>query len=84
MSEDERELIDALAVANEDRARLRAAFADLRLRLDRALREQRETERWLRGLEHSHSWRLTRPLRGATAGYRSLARRLRERSGRRV
>jgi hypothetical protein len=47
MSE-ERELIDALAAANEDRAQLRAAVVDLRGQLEGARREQDETERWLR------------------------------------
>ena len=81
---DPRELVDALAVANEDRAMLRAALADANLRLTVAQREQREAERWLRSLEHSTSWKLTRPLRGAGATYRSLSRRLKTRSARRV
>lgn len=83
MSE-ERELIDALAAANEDRAQLRAAVVDLRGQLEGARREQGETERWLRSLEHSRSWRMTRPLRDAGATYRSLTLRLRARSDRRV
>jgi hypothetical protein len=83
MSE-ERQLIDALATANEDRARLRAAVVDLRGRLDGARREQGETERWLRSLERSRSWRITRPLRDGGATVRSLAQRLRARSSRRV
>ena len=83
MSE-ERELIDALAAANEDRAQLRAAVVDLRGQLEGARREQDETERWLRSLERSRSWRITRPLRDAGATWRSLAHRLRTRSGRRV
>jgi hypothetical protein len=82
MSE-ERELIDALATANEDRALLRAAVVDLRGRLEGARREQGETERWLRSLERSRSWRMTRPLRDAGATWRSLSQRLRAR-GRRV
>jgi len=81
---DARELVDALAVANEDRAMLRAALADANLRLTVAQREQRETERWLRNLEHSRSWKLTRPLRGAGATFRSLSRRLSARSQRKV
>ncbi len=80
----ERELIDALAVANEDRAQLRTAMVDLSAQLEGARHEQAETERWLRSLEHSRSWRMTRPLRDAGATCRSLARRLRTRSGRRV
>jgi hypothetical protein len=83
MSE-ERELIDALVAANDDRAHLRAAVVDLRGQLDGARREQDETERWLRSLEHSRSWRITRPLRDAGAYWRSFAHRLRTRSGRRV
>jgi hypothetical protein len=82
MSE-ERELIDALATANEDRALLRGAVVDLRGQLDAARREQGETERWLRSLERSRSWRMTRPLRDAGATWRSLSHRLRGR-GRRV
>ena len=83
MSE-ERELIDALAAANEDRAQLRAAVVDLRGQLEGSRREQDETERWLRSLERSRSWRITRPLRDAGTSWRSLAHRLRTRSGRRV
>jgi hypothetical protein len=83
MSE-ERELIDALAAANEDRAQLRVAVVDLRGQLEGARREQDETERWLRSLERSRSWRITRPLRDAGPSWRSLAHRLRTRSGRRV
>ena len=81
MSE-ERELIDALAAANEDRAQLRAAVVDLRGQLEGARRERDETERWLRSLERSMSWRITRPLRDMGATWRSLAHRLRTRSGR--
>jgi hypothetical protein len=83
MSE-ERELIDALARANEDRSQLRAAVVDLRGQLEGTRREQDETERWLRSLERSRSWRITRPLRNAGATWRSMAHRLRTRSGRRV
>ena len=83
MSE-ERELIEALAAANEDRVQLRAALVDLRGKLEGARREQDETERWLRSLEHSRSWRITRPLRDAGATCRSLMHRLRMRSGRRI
>ncbi len=78
----EHELIDALEVANQDRAMLRAALEDTNQRLTRAQREQSETERWLRALEHSSSWKLTRPLRDAGATYRSLSRRLKARSAR--
>ena len=75
MSE-ERELIDALAAANEDRAQLRAAVVDLRGQLEGTRREQDETERWLRSLERSRSWRVTRPLRNAGAAWRSSRTRL--------
>ena len=81
---DERELIEALSVANEDRAHLRAAVVDLRQQLEDARREQSETEHWLRSLERSSSWRLTRPLRDAGATCRALVHRLRARSDRRV
>jgi hypothetical protein len=83
MSE-ERQLIDALEAANEDRAQLRAAVVELRVQREGARREQEETERWLRSLESSRSWRITRPLRDTGATWRSLAHRLRTRSGRRV
>jgi len=81
---EERELIDALAEATEDRALLRVALADARRQLAAAQREQRETERWLRVLERSRSWKLTRPLRDAGAFYRWLAQRIKARSARRV
>lgn len=81
---EERHLIDALANANEDRVQLRTAVVDLRGQLEGTRRERDETERWLRSLEHSRSWRMTRPLRDAGATWRALARRLRTRSGRRV
>jgi hypothetical protein len=81
---DERQLIDALAEANDDRAQLRAVVVDLRGRLEGLRREQDETERWLRSLERSRSWRITRPLRDAGATWRSMSHRLRNRSGRRI
>ena len=74
MSED-RELIEALEVANEDRSRLRQALSETRGQLASAQREQRNAERLLRGLEDSRSWKLTRPLRDAGAAIRSLAQR---------
>jgi hypothetical protein len=79
-----RELLDALRLANEDRAQLRTALEDANRRRQRAEREKGETERWLRHLERSRSWRLTRPLRDAVSGYRSLKLRVRSRSQRRV
>ena len=83
MSEDE-ELVEALAIANEDRARLRAALERAKRERAAAIREQRETERWLRILERSRSWRLTRPLRSAGAALRALSRRMRSRANGRV
>jgi hypothetical protein len=80
----ERELIDALAEATEDRALLRVALADARRQLAATQREQRETERWLRVLEHSRSWKVTRPLRDAGATFRWLVQRIKTRSARRV
>jgi len=79
---DDEELVEALAIANEDRAQLRAALEKANREKAKAGREQRETERRLRQLESSRSWRLTRPLREAGAGLRSLARRMSARSRR--
>jgi hypothetical protein len=81
---DERELVEALAVANEDRALLRTALAEANRERSKAQNEQRETERWLRQLERSRSWKLTRPVRGTGAAIRSLARRFGGERGRRV
>ena len=36
-------------------------------------RELHETERWLRQLEGSRSWRITRPIRAAGAAFRRLS-----------
>jgi trans-aconitate methyltransferase len=55
----ERKLSEALTTANEDRAGLRVALE--------------ATEHWLRHLEHSRSWRITRPLRGAGAVFRRVS-----------
>lgn len=81
---DSRELVEALAIANEDRAHLRAALEKANLERAKATREQQETERWLRVLERSRSWKLTRPLRGGGAVLRSLAGRVSARPRRRV
>jgi hypothetical protein len=81
---EQRELIDALAEATEDRALLRVALGDARRQLAAVQSEQRETERWLRALEGSRSWKLTRPLRDAGATYRWLTQRIKTRSARRV
>jgi hypothetical protein len=72
---EERELAKALAVANEDRARLRAALEEAKRQRARAEEGQEQAEQGLRRLEASRSWRLTRPLRGAGEALRSLARR---------
>jgi hypothetical protein len=80
----EEQLVDALAVANEDRALLRTALADSNRKRMKAEHEQGETERWLRHLERSRSWKLTQPLRDAGAAFRSLSRRVSARSERRV
>jgi hypothetical protein len=81
---DERELVEALALANEDRGLLRAALDEANKQRTKARSEQRETERWLRELERSRTWRLTRPLRDAGAVVRSLRRRLTAQPRRRV
>ncbi len=63
---DRQELSEALATANRDRAGLRAGVVQLR-------GELRETERWLRQLESSRSWRITRPIRAGGAAFRKLS-----------
>ena len=78
----ERELTDALAVATEDCAMLRSALVDANRQLEQAKREQMETERWLRHLERSRSWKLTRPLRDFGASYRWVTQRFKARSAR--
>jgi hypothetical protein len=83
MSE-QQELIDALDDATDDRALLRGALTDALSQLSQARQEQRETERWLRRLEQSRSWKLTRPLRDASASYRWISQRLRRRAVRSV
>jgi hypothetical protein len=78
------ELVDALAVANEDRALLREALVRESRQRVAAERQRDETERWLRQLEQSRIWKLTGPLRDAGAAYRWLSQRLKTRSSRRV
>jgi hypothetical protein len=63
---DRQKLSGALTTANQDRAGLRAAVVQLQ-------GELRETERWLRQLEGSRSWRITRPIRAAGAAFRKLS-----------
>jgi hypothetical protein len=79
-----RELVEALAIANEDRARLRAALERANREKARAARERREAELWVRDLEGSRSWKLTRPLRDGGTAVRSLARRVSLRARRRT
>lgn len=81
---DEQQLVEELAVANEDRALLRAALDEANRKRTRAEHEQHEAERWLRHLERSRSWKLTRPVRGAGAALRSLSRRFGARRSRGV
>lgn len=81
---DEHELVEALVLANEDRALLRAALAEANKQRTKAQTEQRETERWLRQLEQSRTWRLTQPLRDAGAAVRSLRHRFTAQPRRRV
>jgi SAM-dependent methyltransferase len=64
---DGQRLRKALTTANQDRARLRGAFQAVQ-------RDLHETERYLRELEGSTSWRITRPLRAASDGFRRLRR----------
>jgi hypothetical protein len=78
----EQELTDALAVATEDCAMLRTALADANRELEQAKREQAETERWLRHLERSRSWKLTRPIRDFGARNRWFTQRVKARSTR--
>jgi Sulfotransferase family len=64
---------EALTTANLDRARLGAALEAAAMEKARLKRELRETERWLRSLECSRSWRITRPIRAAGAAFRRLS-----------
>ena len=58
---------------HEDVARLRAALQSAAIEKARLQRGLRETEHWLRQLEHSRSWRVTRPFRDAGAAFRKLS-----------
>jgi O-antigen biosynthesis protein len=69
----QQELGEALAAANQDRARLQAALRTANAKKTEAQRELQETERWLRQLEGSRSWRITRPLRAGGAAFRRLS-----------
>jgi hypothetical protein len=69
----QRKLGEALTTANEDRARLRAALEAAAMGKAELQRELHETERWLRHLERSRSWRITRPIRAAGAVFRRVS-----------
>ena len=73
VEDDQRELRGVLATANEDRAKLRAALEAAAIEKTELRRELHETERWLRQLEASRSWRITRPIRAAGAAFRRLS-----------
>jgi SAM-dependent methyltransferase len=69
----QRKLSEALTTVNEDRTRLRAAVEAAAMKKAQLQGELQETERSLRSLEHSRSWRITRPLRAAGAAFRRLS-----------
>jgi SAM-dependent methyltransferase len=76
----QRKLGDELASVNKARARLRAALEAAEMKKAQLQRELHETQGSLRGLEHSleslehsRSWRITRPLRAAGAAFRRLS-----------
>jgi hypothetical protein len=69
----EHENREVLTTADEDRARLRAVLEAAAMEKAQLKRELHETERWLRRLERSRSWRITRPLRAAGAAFRRLS-----------
>jgi septal ring factor EnvC (AmiA/AmiB activator) len=73
VEDDQRKLLEALATANDDRARLRAALEAAAVEKAQLERQLHETERWLRHLEGSRSWRITRPIRAAGAAFRRLS-----------
>ena len=64
------ELREALTTANQDRVRLRAALEAAAMEKAELQRELHETVRWLRSLERSRSWRITRPIRAGGAVFR--------------
>ena len=70
---DQRRLGEALVTANQDGASLRAALEEAATKQAKLWRQLQETERWLRGLEHSRSWRITRPLRAGGTAVRRLS-----------
>jgi hypothetical protein len=72
VEDDRQKLREVLTAANEDRTRLRAVLEAAAMEKAQLKRELHETERWLRHLEHSRSWRITRPLRAAGVAFRRL------------
>ena len=72
-SDDQQELREALNTANEDRVRLRAALDAAAIERAELQRELNATVRWLRRLERSRTWRITRPIRAAGAAFRRRA-----------
>jgi hypothetical protein len=65
---------EALTAASLERARLGAALEAAAMEKARLKRELHETEQWLRSLERSRSWQITRPIRAAGAAFRKLSR----------
>jgi hypothetical protein len=66
---------ETLTAAGLERARLGAALEAAITEKARLKRELHETEQWLRSLERSRSWQITRPLRAAGAAFRRLSQR---------
>jgi hypothetical protein len=75
VEEVQREPHEALTAAGLERARLGAALEAAATEKARLKRELHETEQWLRSLERSRSWQITRPLRAAGAAFRRLSQR---------
>ena len=69
-SGDQQELRAALITATEDRVRLRAALEAAAMDKAELQRELNATVRWLRHLERSRTWRVTRPIRAVGAAFR--------------
>jgi hypothetical protein len=69
---------------NEDLARLESALEVANIEKARLQRGLRATEHWLRQVEHSRSWQITRPLRAAGTAFRRLSLRRAAAPGRRV
>jgi hypothetical protein len=73
VEDDQQKLREALLKVHEERTRLVAALEVAAIEKARLQRGLHETEHWLRHLEHSRSWRITRPLRDAGATFRRLS-----------